>query len=93
MTTAALGGNITVPTLEGSTTIKVPQGTTTGDGVTLPGQGIVNVEGMAGQKGDYRVDFKVNMPKTLGPYERNLLEQLATALGDSTARRTQDMPT
>jgi molecular chaperone DnaJ len=63
MTTAALGGNVIVPTLEGSTQIKVPQGTTTGDGVTLPGQGIVNVEGRAGTKGDYRIDFKVNMPK------------------------------
>jgi molecular chaperone DnaJ len=93
MTTAALGGNITVPTLEGSTTIKVPQGTTTGDGVTLSGQGIVNVEGRTGQKGDYHVDFKVNMPKTLGAYERNLLEQLAASLGDTTARRTQDIPT
>jgi len=92
MTTAALGGTITVPTLEGSTQIKVPQGTTSGDGVTLSGQGIVNVEGRAGTKGDYRVDFKVNIPKTLGPYERSLLEQLATALGDKTARRTTDMP-
>lgn len=92
MTTAALGGSIIVPTLEGSTQIKVPQGTTTGDGVTLPGQGIVNVEGRAGTKGDYRIDFNVKMPKTLGPYERNLLEQLASALGDTTARRTQDIP-
>jgi len=65
--------------------VKVPPGTTTGDGITLAGQGIVNVEGRAGAKGDYRVDFKVNMPKSLGPYERNLLEQLATALGDTTA--------
>lgn len=93
MTTAALGGTVTVPTLEGSTQIKVPQGTTTGDNVTLQGQGITNVDGRAGSKGDYRIEFKVNIPKTLGPYERNLLEQLATALGDTTARRTQDVPT
>ena len=92
MTTAALGGSITVPTLEGSTQIKVPQGTTTGDTVTLPSQGIVDVEGRAGQKGDYRIDFKVTIPKILGAYERHLLEQLATALGDVTARRTQDIP-
>jgi len=92
MTTAALGGTIKVPMLDGETEIKVPQGTTTGDGITLPGEGIVNVEGRAGGKGDYRVEFKVQMPKTLGPYERNLLEQLATALGDSTARRTHDIP-
>ena len=92
MTTAALGGTITIPTLEGSTQIKVPQGTTTGDTITLSGQGIVNVEARAGTKGDYRVDFKVNMPKTIGPYERNLLEQLAIALNDTTARRTQDIP-
>ena len=93
MTTAALGGKITVPTLEGSTTIKVPQGTTTGDSVTLSGQGIVDVEGRTGRKGDYHVDFKVNMPKNLGAYERNLLEQLAASLGDTAARRTQDIPT
>jgi molecular chaperone DnaJ len=92
LTTAALGGTITVPTLEGSTSIKVPVGTSTGDGVTLEGEGIVNVEGRSGVKGDYRVEFKVDMPKPLGPYERNLLEQLAVALGDTTARRTHDFP-
>jgi molecular chaperone DnaJ len=91
MTTAALGGSIKVPTLEGSTQIKVPAGTTSGDGVTLPGQGIVNVDGRPGSKGDYRVEFQVDIPKSLGPYERSLLEQLATALGDTTARRTQDV--
>ena len=67
MTTAALGGNITVPTLEGSTSIKVPPGTMTGDGVTLSGQGIVNVEGRTGSKGDYRIDFKVTTPKYRRP--------------------------
>lgn len=92
MTTAALGGTVNVPTLEGTMTIKVPQGTTTGDTITLGGQGIVNVEGRTGSKGDYNIDFKVSMPKSLGPYERNLLEQLATALGDKTARRTNDAP-
>jgi molecular chaperone DnaJ len=92
MTTAALGGTIKVPTLEGSTQIKVPPGTTSGDGVTLAGEGIVNVEGRAGSKGDYRVDFQVSIPKSLSPYERSLLEQLAAALGDTTARRTQDIP-
>lgn len=90
MTTAALGGNVTVPTLEGSTGIKVPPGTMSGDVVTLSGRGIVDVEGR-GNKGDYLVDFKVSIPKSLGPYERNLLEQLAAAIGDTTARRTQDV--
>jgi molecular chaperone DnaJ len=92
MTTAALGGTIKIPTLEGSTDIKVPQGTTTGDTVTLAGQGIVDVQGRS-NKGDYRIDFRVNMPKSLGPYERSLLEQLAAAMGDKTATRsTNDIP-
>jgi molecular chaperone DnaJ len=69
MTTAALGGSVTVPTLEGTVRIKVPQGTATGDGITLPGQGIVDVEKRAGRKGDFRVDFKVNMPKYALPSE------------------------
>jgi len=89
MTTAALGGSVTVPTLEGNTTIKIPAGTVSGDVITLSKQGIVDVEGRSGTKGDYLVNLKVTTPKSLGPYERNLLEQLAAAIGDTTARRTQ----
>jgi len=88
MTTAALGGTVRVPTLEGTTTINIPPGSMSGDVITLSKQGIVDIERT---RGDFLVNLKVTTPKSLGPYEISLLEQLAAAIGDTTARRTQDI--
>lgn len=90
MTTAALGGTLRVPTLTGNVDLRVPPGTSTGDRITMAGKGIRKVN--TSRYGNFYVNFEVTIPKILSPHERSLLEQLADALNDSTARRTQSSP-
>jgi molecular chaperone DnaJ len=86
-TTAVLGGEIKVPTLEGEVKVKVPTGSGTGDRVTLSGMGMKVLSGRRGNKGDLAVEFKVNMPKYLSVNQRTILEMLADEMGDKNAQR------
>lgn len=88
LTTAVLGGEIKVPTLEGEVMVKVPTGSGTGDRVTLSGMGMkILSSGRRGGKGDLRVEFKVAMPKYLSVNQRTILEMLADEMGDKHAKR------
>jgi molecular chaperone DnaJ len=87
LTTAVLGGEIKIPTLDGEARVKVPTGAGTGDIVTLSGMGMKVLQGRRGAKGDLKIEFKVNMPKYLSQNQRTILEMLADEMGDKTARR------
>lgn len=89
LTTALLGGEVTVPTLDGEVKVKVATGTGTGDRITLSGMGMRKLGGRRGANasGDLRVEFKVQMPKYLSSQQRTILEVLADEMGDKTARR------
>lgn len=87
LTTAVLGGEIRVPTLDGEVMVKVPTGSGTGDKVTLSGMGMKVLSGRRNAKGDLKVEFKVNMPKYLSQNQRTILEMLADEMGDKTAKR------
>ena len=52
LTTAILGGEIQVPTLDGDVRVKVPTGTGTGDKITLGGMGMKKLSSRRGAKGD-----------------------------------------
>ncbi|KAN0079103.1 hypothetical protein V8E54_005616 [Elaphomyces granulatus] len=93
LTTALLGGEVTVPTLDGEVKVKVTTGTGTGDRVTLPGMGMRKLGGRRAfqASGDLRVEFKVHMPKYLTGNQRTILEVLADELGDKTAKRTMNV--
>ncbi|KAI5287250.1 hypothetical protein KEM54_006124 [Ascosphaera aggregata] len=90
LTTALLGGEVKVPTLNGDVKIRVATGTGTGDKITLPGQGIRKL-GARREYGDMRVEFKVAMPKYLSRNERTILEVLADEMGDKTAKREMNI--
>ena len=75
---SALGGEITVPTLDGSDTVKVPEGTQTGTTLRLRGKGMPDVNGRG--RGDLFATVQVQTPKKLNKEQRALLEQLAKAL-------------
>lgn len=92
-TTALLGGDITVPTLDGKVNVKVATGTATGDKMTLTGMGMKKLSGRRGGSGDLKVEFRVNMPKYLTANQRTLIEMLADELGDKTAKRVMVKPT
>lgn len=90
-TTAMLGGEVTVPTLDGEVKVKVGTGTGTGDRVTLGGRGMRRLNARRSQSGDLRVEFKVAMPKYLSSNERTILEMLADETGDKTAKRIMNI--
>lgn len=87
LTTAVLGGEIKVPTLDGEVMVKIPTGSGTGDRVTLSGMGMKILSGRRGGKGDLKVEFKVAMPKYLSVNQRTILEMLADEMGDKNAKR------
>lgn len=88
LTTAILGGEIKVPTLEGEIMVKVPTGSGTGEQITLSGMGMkILSSGRRGGKGDLKVEFKVAMPKYLSVNQRTILEMLADEMGDRHAKR------
>jgi molecular chaperone DnaJ len=77
-TTVALGGEVQVPTLDGSESVKVPEGTQTGTTLRLRGKGMPEVGGRS--RGDLFATVQVQTPKKLSKDQRHLLEQLAAAL-------------
>jgi molecular chaperone DnaJ len=79
---ATLGADITVPTLEGTVTLRVPPGTSSGTVLRVKGKGI---EGSKGEIGDLRVTVQVQVPKELTDEQRALLEKFA-AEGDDNPR-------
>lgn len=91
LTTAALGGEIKVPTLEGEVKVKVATGTGTGDSLLLGGMGMPKIGGRRNASGDLRVEFKVTMPKYLDSNQRIILESLADEVGDYTAKRVMNI--
>ena len=90
-TTAILGGEITVPTLDGDFRVKVPTGTGTGEKITLGGMGMKKLGSRRDARGDLRVEFKVAMPKYLSVNQRTILEMLADEMNDKTAKRVTNL--
>jgi molecular chaperone DnaJ len=76
--TLALGGEITVPTLDGDEPFTVPEGTQSGHTFRLKGRGVPDVAGRG--KGDLLVTVRVTTPKKLSREQKKLLEQLAQSL-------------
>ena len=91
LTTAILGGEVDVPTLDGEVKVKVATGTGTGDKITLGGMGMKKLSGRRSGSGDLRVEFKVAMPKYLSVNQRTILEMLADEMGDKTAKRVMGL--
>jgi molecular chaperone DnaJ len=90
-TTALLGGEVTVPTLDGDVNVKVHTGTGTGDKMTLGGKGMKKLNARRGGFGDLRVEFRVAMPKSLNANQRTIAEMLADEMGDKTAKRVMNI--
>ena len=91
LTTAVLGGEVTVPTLDGEVKVKVATGTGTGDRITLTGMGMRRLGGRRREAGDLRVEFKISMPKYLSSNQRTILEMLADEMNDKTAKRIMNV--
>lgn len=77
---AALGGEATVPTLNGSTVLKIPPGTQSGQIFRLRGLGVARLHG-SGQ-GDEHVQVTVEIPTRLTGEQKELLRRLDGTLSD-----------
>lgn len=78
MTTAALGGSLEVPTVDGSRArVNIPPGTQSGQQFRLRGTGMVAMRG--GGRGDMYVEAVVETPVNLNSRQRELLRELAKA--------------
>ncbi|QMV72757.1 molecular chaperone DnaJ [Comamonas piscis] len=86
MVTAALGGEIEVPTLSGKAAIDIPEGTQTGKQFRLRGKGIKGVR--ASYPGDLYVHIVVETPVKLTEHQRKLLKELDDSLKKGGAKHT-----
>jgi molecular chaperone DnaJ len=87
---AALGTAITVPTLDGKVTLKVPPGTQSGRVLRVRGRGVPGASGRNGGKpGDLMVRVDVVVPTKLSDEQRAAVESLA-AVTDAAPRMTVD---
>jgi curved DNA-binding protein len=73
---AVLGASVHVPTLGGTVELSIKPGTTAGQKLRLAKRGLALADGSAGAL--YAV-VKIEVPKTVGTREHELLEQLAAA--------------
>ncbi len=73
---AALGAKVDVPTMsEGTVTLTIPPGTSSGTKLRLKGKGFPDPK--TKEKGDQYVITKIVVPKTLSERERELFQELA----------------
>jgi curved DNA-binding protein len=75
LTTAILGGEMTVPTLDGSLSVKVPAGTSSGQTFRLRGQGLPEL-GKPEKRGDLLATAEIELPKTLSSRQKELFEEI-----------------
>ena len=78
--TAVLGGEVEVPTLNGKKTVKVPEGTESGKLLKVSGEGIKSLRGYG--KGDIIVKFTIETPKKLTDKQKELLQKFEESLND-----------
>jgi len=80
ITTAALGGKIEVPTLDGKAEIELPEGTQSGKQFRLRGKGIKGLR--ASYPGDLYVHIALETPVRLTEHQKKLLRELDASLKD-----------
>lgn len=75
---ASLGGDLEVPTLEGKASLKVPEGTQTGQQFRLRGKGVKSVRG--GAIGDLMCRVIIETPVKLSKKQKELLQEFGETL-------------
>jgi DnaJ-class molecular chaperone len=76
---AARGAQVEIPTLDGTTVVKVPPGTSGGTRLRLRGHGLR--EARTDRVGDLYAVVRIDVPKTLSPRAGELLAALEAELG------------
>jgi molecular chaperone DnaJ len=82
VTVAALGGEISVPTLKGQVSMKIPPETSSGKVFRLRGYGMPHLKD--GGAGDELVRVQIAMPSRLSPREKELFEEMKKLRAETT---------
>lgn len=75
---AALGAKISVPTLDGTTMITIPEGTQNGDVITLSGKGVKHLKDSG--YGSIYIHIIIDVPKSLSSKQKAVLMEAEEAL-------------
>ena len=90
--TAALGGEVSIPTIEGSKVkIKIEPGTQPGKTLRLRGKGLPHVQGYGTGHGYLVVNISVYVPKALSKQERAAIESMRDSdnfKGDASTKKS-----
>lgn len=78
--TAALGGELKVPTLDGQSSIKIPAGTQGGTVFRLRDKGMPGLSG--GRRGDLHVKAQVEVPTRLSSEQQEKLRSFSESIGE-----------
>ena len=85
-TSAALGGDIEVPTLSGKASLKIQEGTQTGQQFRLRGKGVKSVR--SGVTGDLVCRVIIETPVKLSKKQKKLLEEFDKTLAGSRSKHS-----
>ena len=85
--TAALGGEIEVPTLTGKASIKIPPGTQGSTIFRLRGRGMPEIG--SARKGDLHVEMQVEVPTKLNSDQKAKLKAFAESVGQENSPRQE----
>lgn len=83
--TAAVGGEVDVPTISGRTKIRVPAGTQSDTILRLKGKGAPSLRG--GGRGDLHIRILVETPSGLSAEQQELLKKFDASLTDKNRRK------
>lgn len=73
----ALGDEVEIPTLEGTTKMEIPEGTQPGTRFTLRGKGVPVLGTDGRRRGDLYINVNIAVPKKVSNEEAKLLKELA----------------
>ena len=85
-TTAALGGELEVPTLDGKVKLKISPETQTGRMFRLRGKGVKSVR--SGAVGDLMCKVVVETPVSLSSRQKELLQELEESMGKASSKHS-----
>ena len=78
---AALGVQVSVPSLDGTAQLTIPEGTQTGTVFRMRGAGIPNVSGKG--RGDQYVKVNIEIPRNLSIPQKDVLKKFESMVGDN----------
>jgi len=89
MTTAALGGSVEIPTIDGSIAkLSIPEGTQTNDQFRLKSKGMIVINS-GGRSGDMYVKIFVETPVKLDHAQKSLMEQLEKTISNKSNPKSE----